>query len=224
MPDPDDFDPEVLAEGLGLNAAQLFTALSEAGGNVSIALASLRIGAAEAAIALADAMFAFAASLPSGAPGRLTRHTARTQAERRAVNRATYRRRAARRAPGETVRQALGHRRGETPRATATVYVERDGLPSLLFDVELSGRDLGRAARHLALVGQLLAGRLDPAEFRARVSRWQPVTVLGPTELAGTYRFLADPDAVVALADLARGEEPEWIHYPNAALRRRRVA
>lgn len=219
-----DLDPATLAELLGLTEDELLAALSTAGADVAAALASLGIGAAEAALAISDALLLFAAALPPGTPGRLTRRTARTPAERRAVYRVTYRRRAARRGPGETVRQALGHRKlgAATPRAT--LYVERDGVPALLYDVELSRRDLGRAARYLSLVGQLLAGHLSPAAFRARVSRWRPITVLGPPEVAGQYQFLSDPDAVIALAELARGEEPEWIHYPNSALRRRRVA
>lgn len=219
-----DFDPATLAELLGFSEDELLAALFTAGEDVAAALASLGIGAAEAALATSEALLLFAAAPPPGTPGRLTRRTARTPAERRAVYRVTYRRRAARRGPGETVRQALGHRRPSSQAPTATIYVERDGVPALLYDVELARRDLGHAARHLSLVGQLLSGHLSPADFRARVSRWRPVTVLGPPEVAGQYRFLSDPDAVIALAELARGEEPEWIHYPNPALRRRRVA
>jgi protein involved in polysaccharide export with SLBB domain len=96
-------------------------------------------------------------------------------------------------------------------------------VPVLLYNAELSRRDLRRDARHLSLVGQLTEGRLSPGAFRARVRNWRPVTVLGPAEVAGEYRFLSDPDAVLALAEHARGDEPEWIRYPNAALRRRRA-
>jgi protein involved in polysaccharide export with SLBB domain len=108
-------------------------------------------------------------------------------------------------------------------RPKAVLYGERVGVPVLLYNAELSRRDLRRDARHLSLVGQLTDGLLSHAAFRARVRNWRPVTVLGPAEVAGEYRFLSDPDAVLALAERARGEEPEWIQYPNAALRRRRA-
>lgn len=156
--------------------------------------------------------------------GQLTHaNTERGTLERSAVDRVVYLRRAGRRAEGETVREALSHRRPGVEQPKAVLYGKRDGAPVLLYNAELSRRDLGRDARHLSLVGQLTEGRLSRAAFRARVRNWRPVAVLGPPEVAGEYRFLSDPDAVLALAEQVRGEEPEWIRYPNAALRRRRA-
>ena len=142
--------------------------------------------------------------------------------ERQAVDRVVYEGRKARRAEGETVRAALGHTDAGAERATAVLYGERDGHPVLLYNAELSRTDLRRAARHLSLVGKLDEGRVSGSAFRARVRNWRPVQVLGPLEVAGKYRFLSDPAAVVALSDQVRGEEPEWVSYPNAAMRRRR--
>jgi hypothetical protein len=150
-------------------------------------------------------------------------NTVKGSVERSAVDAIKYERRAARRGEGQTVREALSHAKPGTLRPRAALYGERDGIPVLLFDAEFSLRDLVRVARHLALVGQLTEGRLSPAAFRARVRSWRPVTVIGPSEIAGQYRFLSDPDAVIALAENARGDEPEWIRYPNAAQRRRRA-
>ncbi len=152
------------------------------------------------------------------------RNTDRGTPERQAVDWVTYKRRAARRAEGETVRQALGHRRGNALITTATIYVEHRGEPALLYDAQLPRKDLRRAARHQALVGQLTEGRLSPRAFRARVRRWRSVRVLGPGASAGEYKLLSDPEAVLVIAEAARRAEPEWIHHPNAALRRRRVA
>jgi len=151
------------------------------------------------------------------------RNTVPGTPERQAVDKVSFERRKARQAEGESVREALGHRRAGSPRPRAVLYGHRDGTPILLYDAEFSRRDLRRAARHLSLVGQLTEGRLSPASFRARVRHWHPVAVLGPHEVAGEYKFLSDPEAVLALAEQVRGEEPEWIRYPNAALRRRRV-
>jgi hypothetical protein len=152
-----------------------------------------------------------------------TRSTRAGTAERQAVDRVEYDRRKARRADAETVREALSHRQTGASSPTAVVYVQSDAGPRVLFDAELSRRDLRRDARHLSLIGQLAEGRLSPGAFDAKVRQWRPVTVLGPPEIAGTYKFLSDPAAVLVLVEQLRGEEPEYIRYPNAALRRRRV-
>ncbi len=83
---------------------------------------------------------------------------------------------------------------------------------SLLVDdqarfVELAGlhrAERRRVARYDALVSNLLQGRLRPAAFRARVSSWRPV--------AG-FRFLSDPDAVVAILDERRESGEETFVY-----------
>jgi hypothetical protein len=66
-------------------------------------------------------------------------------------------------------------------------------------EVQVTGTSRGqarRAGKYDILVTQLVEARITPADFRARVQRWAP--------FAG-YRFLADPDAVLALVETARG-------------------
>jgi len=143
--------------------------------------------------------------------GLLTRSNTRPGTQgRQAADSLVYQRRIAQRAkPGRTVREAAGHTSRVAPVAMAGIVLARDGegRPVELHDVELSRRDVRRAARHAALIRQLLNGRLAPAMFRARVRRWAPFTVLGPPEVAGRYTFLEDADAVIALAERARAED-----------------
>jgi hypothetical protein len=68
----------------------------------------------------------------------------------------------------------------------------------------LHRRDRVRAARYAALSSNLVQGRISPAAFRRRVSRWAPI--------AG-HRFLADPDAVVALLEQQRAADQETFIY-----------
>ncbi len=144
--------------------------------------------------------------LKAARQGILTRsNTRKGTAERRAVDRATYleRRKAH---PELTARQAAGHEGpGDIP-PSATVFVQTPSGPVILFDAQLSRRDVRRAGRYLSLVGQLAEGRLSGDAFRARVRPWRPVTVLGPADLAGSYRLVSDPDAALILADRLRGE------------------
>jgi hypothetical protein len=140
--------------------------------------------------------------------------TVKGTAGRQAADRVIYEKRVAQRAkPGRPVREAAGHVGPTTPTATAGVVLARNeaGQPVVLQDVELSRRDVHRAARHASLVRQLLNGRISPRAFRARVQGWAPFIVLGPPELAGTYRFEPDPDVVPALAEVARAEGAEVV-------------
>jgi hypothetical protein len=154
----------------------------------------------------------------------LTRSTAGTAEERSAVNRVEYlARRTAR--PDLSARQALGHETPGDVLPTVTFFTQLGAGPTLLVDVTVSRRDARRVGRYLSLVGLLTEGRLAPAAFERRVRSWRPVTILDPPGLRGQVRFLADPAAVLALAEVERGEEREsWIdsgrRRPSARSRR----
>jgi hypothetical protein len=130
------------------------------------------------------------ANTKAGSRGRQAVH--RAEAERRQLAR-----------PLESARQALGHEsaaRREQIRISALVagpdrYIELDGL---------TRRDRVRVARYNALVSNLAQGNISPAAFRRRVSRWQ--TIAG-------HRFLADPDAVLALMEQRRAADQETFTY-----------
>lgn len=134
--------------------------------------------------------------------GALTRGNTRPGTpERQAVDRITYlRRRAAR--PHLTARQALAHPAPGDVLPSISLYL--DEPPRYTIIEGLSRRDTRRAARHGALIGLLAERTMRPAEFRRRVSSWRPV--------AG-YRFLADPDAVLALIEQLRAEDREVFYY-----------
>ncbi len=144
--------------------------------------------------------------------GELTRsNTASGSPERSAVDRVVYERRRAHH-PELTVRQALGHAAPGDVRPAVTFFAQLGAGPALLEDVAVSRRDARRVGRYLSLVGLLTEGRLAPAAFERRVKRWRPVTILDPAGLRGQVRFLSDPAAVLALAEIERGEEREsWI-------------
>jgi len=63
-----------------------------------------------------------------------------------------------------------------------------------------------RAARYDALVGQLAAGRLSPADFRRRVESWRPIR---------SEHFLADPDRVLAELEVRRAADIDVFHYAS---------
>lgn len=152
----------------------------------------------------------YRAGLPKGRPSRLTRkNTAPHSVERAAVNRVTYERRKAGRRPGETVRAALGHSSPESRRDAVSVYVADPAR--LLLGVEVDHRTAARIGRYMEAVRRLLDGRLTDDAFKRRFARWAPVVVFGPPEVAGTYLLLADPDAVRALAEAARGQGVEVV-------------
>jgi hypothetical protein len=154
----------------------------------------------------------------------LTRSTAGTAEERSAVNRVEYlARRTAR--PDLSARQAAGHEALGDVLPIVTFFAELGAGPTLLVDVTVSRRDARRVGRYLSLVAQLTEGRLAPAAFERRVRSWRPVTILDPPGFRGQVRFLADPAAVLALAEVERGEEREsWIdsgrRRPSARSRR----
>jgi hypothetical protein len=93
-----------------------------------------------------------------------------------------------------------------------TFYAQLGAGPAVLVDVTVSRRDARRVGRYLSLVAQLTEGRITPAAFERRVKGWRPIEILDPPGLRGQVRFLADPSAVLALAEIERGEEREsWI-------------
>ncbi len=124
-----------------------------------------------------------------------------------------YRKRRAKR-PGLTARQAAGHP-GPTdvlPTARALYVRLPDGNPTTLYDARVSRRDIRRVARYLALVWARQREPDGREAFRHRVGAWRPIVVLGPPEIAGSYRFLDDPDSASVLADLERtAERQTWI-------------
>jgi len=146
--------------------------------------------------------------------GILTRGNTRPgTAGRRAVDAATYNRRRAAR-PGVSARESAGHAPGGTAGPSGTFFgmPESGGGSRLLVGVSVSRADIHRLGRYDTLVRQLLAGKMTPAAFERRVRGWRPVTVLAPPEVAGSYRFVADPAAAQALAVQAQAEGIEdWI-------------
>ena len=126
-----------------------------------------------------------------------------------AYDHVVFPRRAAKAGPGQTIRERLGHRAETAPTPTASVVLAQTpaGLPVELRNVEMSVRNVRRAARYEGLVGQLKAGHISPEAFRSRVRRWKPFAVTGPPELVGIYFFLSDPDTVLAFAIRERLED-----------------
>ena len=150
----------------------------------------------------------------AAAAGLLSRsNTEPGTAGRRAADAATYaRRRAAR--PTAPARQAAGHvPAGSTgPVASFSAQPAGGGDPRLLVGVRVSRADVHRAGRYDSLVGQLAAGRITGATFERRVRGWRPVEVLGPPDVAGSWRFVADPGTALALAvEAAAAGIESWI-------------
>jgi hypothetical protein len=134
--------------------------------------------------------------------GELTRRTTEPgQPERRAVNRVEYVRRRALHFE-RSAREATGHY------LTAPLPLQMSflaaGPPRFIVVENLSRRDRSRAGRYADFVGKLDIGRLSPAEFGRRVSRWRPI--------AGE-RFLADPDAVLAILEQRRAQDVDVFVY-----------
>jgi hypothetical protein len=127
--------------------------------------------------------------------------------ERRAVDRVTYERRRGRH-PELTARQALGH---QSPADTAPVISLMVDDPARFVIVEgLPRRDLRRAGRYDSLINQLDEGRILPTEFRRRVRSWRPIA---------DFRFLSDPDAVLALLEELRASDQEVFVYTSGRAR-----
>lgn len=135
--------------------------------------------------------------------GRLSRSNTESGTEgRQAVDAVLYAKRAAKAAPGESVRSRLGHERPGAEGRTMSVLL--DGPARY---VELSGLSRGEArrlARYDSLLGQLGSGKLRAAEFERRVSGWRPIRGL---------RFLANADAALVLVEERRAEDVDVFHY-----------
>jgi hypothetical protein len=121
--------------------------------------------------------------------------------ERRAVNRIEYLRRRALHSE-RPAREATGHFRVAPQPLQMSLLV--GDPPRFILVEDLSRRDCSRAGRYADLVGKLDAGRITAAEFRRRVSRWRPI--------AGE-RFLADPEAVLAILEQRRARDVEVFVY-----------
>ena len=153
--------------------------------------------------------------------GLLTRaNTAPGTAGRRAVDRATYRRRRSAE-PELSAREAAGHRVAGTRTRVATFFT--DGPPRLITisDPSVTLRDVRRAGAYMGDVGALLAdlsrasGR--PSEI-ARVKRAWGARMRRRAPIAG-YRVLATADAAIALADELRGDEDESLKFDSGRSR-----
>ena len=118
--------------------------------------------------------------------GELTRRSARTPLERRAVNRATYERRRTSTPPGESVRSRLGH--GAAPLVTWSEVPTTAGLVELTTRNRTETRRVAQFSRDVRL---LLDGALEPAAFRRRWTR--------RVRIAGGFELEADPDVVLVL-------------------------
>lgn len=135
--------------------------------------------------------------------GELTsRNTLKGTPERQAVDRATYLRRRAARAD-LPARAALGHRvRGSRPRV-ATFFTATDGPARVVEVTGVSRRDVHRAAEYTGDVGALLHD-LQVAPLRAaQIKRSFRRKWRRRAPIAGLH-FLADPEAVVAVATAFR--------------------
>lgn len=155
----------------------------------------------------------------AAAAGLLTRsNTAPGTAGRRAADAASYRRRLAAR-PGVTAREGAGHVPAGTGEPGGSFFAEpvEGGGPRLLRTVKVSRADVHRLARYDAFVRQLTAGRMEAAAFERRIRGWRSIRVLGPSDVAGAYRFVAPPAAVLALAVEAAVDPPEtWVDSGRA--------
>lgn len=136
----------------------------------------------------------------------ITRRTARTPLERRAVLRASYERRRATVQPGESVRSRLGH--GPAPVVTWSAVPTTVGLRKITTTSRVETRRVGQYSRDVRL---LLDGDLDAADFRRRWSRRK--------RGAGGFELEPDPDKVLVLRAEA-GPPPE----PFYRRRQRRAA
>jgi len=137
--------------------------------------------------------------------GEITRRTARTPLERRAVHRAAYERRRATVQPGESVRSRLGH--GAAPVVTWSEVPTTAGLAEIS---TLSRVETRRVAQYSRDVRLLLDGDLDPADFHRRWSRRK--------RDAGVFELEADPDKVLVLrAEAGPPPEPYYRrHLPQS--------
>ena len=153
--------------------------------------------------------------------GMLTRNNTKPGTRgRQAVDSVIYLRRKAAR-PNLPAREALGHPVAGTRSRVATFFA--DAPPRMVTVEGLSAGDMSRAGRYMAATQALVAARrtADWAQvsraFEARFRRWKPIAGL---------TLLADPNAVVALAERERVAEREVIFDSGRSRpgRRRRAA
>ena len=159
--------------------------------------------------------------------GELTRRTAQSDAERRAVYRAQY---LARRsgAPDVPARQALGHYGPlERPRV-ATFFAQTPEGARLVTLEGVSAADQRRAGRYMRAAqglarstyrtpsGLAMTGAVADRAFERRFSRWQPIAGMD---------VVSDPDSVKALVVVSReaGEEVRFDSGRSRPGRRRRT-
>lgn len=133
--------------------------------------------------------------------GELTRRSARTAAERRAVYRAQYLARRAG-APDVPAREALGHYRPlERPRV-ATFFAQTPEGARLVTLEGVSAADLRRAGRYMRAcqglargtyrtpTGEPLTGAAADRHFRGRFARWRPIAGMMVVSDPGTVKAL----------------------------------
>ena len=121
-----------------------------------------------------------------------------------AFDRALYERRAASRAPGETVRARLGH---ERPGAGRSMPALLDTPPRWADFDGLARAEARRLGRYWHLVRQLAEGKLAPTAFQRRVAAWRPFR--GET-------LLADPGTVIAFVEERRVVDEEIFYYERS--------
>jgi hypothetical protein len=81
-----------------------------------------------------------------------------------------------------------------------------DSPPRFIVVTGLTRRDTRRAARYASFVGQLQDGAISGRSFRRRIGSWDPIV---------GYRFLADPDAVLAILEERRAHDLELFTYES---------
>ncbi len=160
--------------------------------------------------------------------GELTRRTARTPEERRAVYRAQYlARRAA--APDVKAREAVGHYGPLDRPRVATFFADTPEGARLVTLEGISAADQRRAGKYMRAAqglargsyrtpsGRWLTGADADRHFARRFARWQPVAGM---------RVVSDPDTVKALVVVSReaGEEIAFDSGRSRPGRRRRTA
>jgi len=136
--------------------------------------------------------------------GELTRGNTRPGTpKRQAVDRITYLRRRERH-PQLTARQALGH---PSPRDVAPrISLMVEDPPRFVILEGLNRADLRRAGRYDHYVQQLDTGRITGASFQRRIRTWR---------LIAGFRFLADPEAVLAILENLRATDHEVFVYES---------
>lgn len=127
---------------------------------------------------------------------------------RQAVDAVLYEKRAAKRAPGESVRSALGHE-PISARNQSVVSILADDPPRFLILAGLTRGERRRASRYDSVVGLLVDQRISDPAFRRRVVTWRPI---------GGFTLLSDPEAVRAVIEERRAQDLEtFVYYSGRA-------